>query len=1226
MKYKNKVIRLAMRTFLFTVAMLTCIQLIWADRGNAQALNGRINIGFHDESLSDALLRFGKSVSVQIAYDAKALDMNNYTVQARRFEDTEASAILAYLLNNTAITYIESDAGLVLVSKENVKQMGRIEGQVVDGDQVPLAGATIRVVELGRTAATDQYGRYSIAVQDGTYTVQVSYLAYGTQRKEQVAVSGGRSVTVNFELVSTSDELNEVVVTALGIKREERSLGYAVGRVKGEDLNRVANENVLTGIAGRVPGVAISATGGTGSSVSMVIRGATSLNNDNQPLFVIDGVPVGNTLNNIGQIGSDNRVDYGNAIASLNPDDIDEISILKGPSAAALYGSRAGNGVVLITTKSGKDVNKMTISVNSNTVFDVPYKFLDMHSKFATGVIPLTPDNPIAGGGLIIEEGSAAGMGPELDKGYLAVQWNSPVDENGNKIPTPLVSHPNNVRNFVQTGITSTNGISIASNNDRMDYRISYANMSNRGIIPNSDLFRNSLNINSAVELYKDVSLSAQVDFSRNNSNNRPATNRGANPMEWAYKVSPHINILDLRNYWVDGYKDVQQLSQAPDDYNNPYFLAYEVNNAFVRDRVFGNLKAEWQITPEFNFMARYALDLYSEERESKVPYSYTNEPRGAYGIVNLRRQEQNIDVLALYRKSFSAFSLLGSVGGNLHYRRNRDVQTKSKNEAGLITPGLYTLSNIAPTSLDFTSYLSERAVNSVYGLLNVGYRDMVYLDLTARNDWSSTLPEDNRSYFYPSASLSVLLDKALNLPNDINLLKIRGGIAQVGNDTEPHRLMNVLSNAGVWGGNVIRMSKSGELLIPNLKPEKATSFEAGIDVSALQNRLRLEANYYKVENENQIIPITLPGSSGFSSININAGLLSSRGVEVVLGGTPVKTANWMWDVNLNWSRNRTRIDRLSDGMEFFPFWTEGRGGARTYVGEEIGDLYDSKLVTVEDKNSPYYGFPILNEQGSWQAIRINNTRNKIGNFNPDFVMGMQTALSYKRFTLHAALDMRFGGDFMSQTYRYSESDLKTQRFLDNLIHPNGLSGQALRDYLVNNDLVQVKGNSFNIVGGPTVEYGAFPLLIDGVYYGDFAVFNPGVIAQYNDAGEIVGYTENLGGEGTKYIPYANNYPWDFMLASTFDASYIKLRELSLAYALPVNFTRKLGMQNASVSVYTRNIILWTKAKIGVDPEMAFQQESSRQGGGGTQFKQGIERYNVTPWAMPIGFRLAVTF
>jgi hypothetical protein len=356
--------------------------------------------------------------------------------------------------------------------------------------------------------------------------------------------------------------------------------------------------------------------------------------------------------------------------------------------------------------------------------------------------------------------------------------------------------------------------------------------------------------------------------------------------------------------------------------------------------------------------------------------------------------------------------------------------------------------------------------------------------------------------------------------------------------------------------------------------------------------------------------------------MNFNAGLLVSKGVELSLGATPFDRNGIRWDVNTNWSTNKTTIEELTEDLDRFQLWSDAKGGAWTYVGEEIGDLYDAKLITVEDKSSPYYGYPILNEDGSWQSIAAGNTKNKIGNFNPDFIMGLQTSLSYKAFTLNLAFEWRSGGDFVSQTYRYGESDLKTQRFLDNLINPGGRSGDELRDYLVDNNLVVV-GDKFNIVGGPTAEYGGFPFEYGGNTY-PYGVFNPGVIAEYDDDGNIIGYTENLGGPGTKIIPYGDNYPWDYTKAAMFDASFIKLREVSLSYAIPTGLVKRLGLQNASLSVYSRNIMLWTKAKIGVDPETAFQHESGRQAG--TQFKQGIERYNVTPWVIPIGFKLGLTF
>jgi TonB-linked SusC/RagA family outer membrane protein len=798
-----------------------------------------------------------------------------------------------------------------------------VTGKVTSADDnTPLPGVNVYLKGTQTGTITDGDGNYTLAVSDENGTLVFSYIGFTTQE-----VSIGGRTSINVVLQPSLESLQEVVVTALGIKREEKSLGYSVGKVDGGDLTRIAQENVLNGLAGKVAGVTISSTGGTGSSVNMVIRGAKSLVNDNQPLFVVDGVPIANTVNNVTEMGRDNKVDYGNAISSLNPEDIESISVLKGPSAAALYGSRAGNGVVLITTKGAKS-DKMSVSVTSNTVFDIPFKYLDMHSKYATGILPFTPDNnPYPGGVLQIDESSAGGVGPELNKGYNAIQWNSPRDENGDPIPTPLVSHPNNVKNFVQTGITTTNGVSFSKGSEQLSYRLSYSNMNNRGIVPNSDLFKNSLNINASVKASEKLRISTNLDMSRNNSNNRPSGNRGTNPMQWAYAVSPHIDIRDLENYWVKGQEGLQQLSQAPGDYNNPYFLAYEVNNSFVRDRLFGNIKAEYQITPQISFMARYALDTYNEQRETKIGNSYTGEPRGAYGIVNLKRYERNADFLATYKKDFSSLSFTTSVGGNVRFDKSSDIQTQSRNGSGLVVPGLYTIQNIRPENLQFASNNYERAVHSLYALVNLGYKDMVYLDVTARNDWSSTLPKENRSYFYPSASMSVLLNEIFDISPSLDLLKLRAGVAIAGNDTGPYRLDNIMENSEAWGG-VTRLSKSGTILIPNLKPERATSLDLGMDVTLFRNRLRFAGTYYEIENENQILSSKIVPTTGYTNLNFNAGLLVSKGVELSLGGTPFDRNGLRWDINVNYARNRTTIESLTEGLNRFQFWSDAKGGA----------------------------------------------------------------------------------------------------------------------------------------------------------------------------------------------------------------------------------------------------------------------------------------------------------
>jgi hypothetical protein len=494
----------------------------------------------------------------------------------------------------------------------------------------------------------------------------------------------------------------------------------------------------------------------------------------------------------------------------------------------------------------------------------------------------------------------------------------------------------------------------------------------------------------------------------------------------------------------------------------------------------------------------------------------------------------------------------------------------------------------------------------------------MLYLDLTARNDWSSTLPVDNRSYFYPSASLSVLLNQVFHMPSYVSLAKVRGGVAQVGKDTGPYSLSPVTSNAGAWG-NKTRLTLPGTLLNPQLKPEIATSYEYGADLAFLNNRLRLQATYYQSDNKNQILGISIPGSSGYTSKLINAGLVRSRGVELLLGITPTAPSSALqWDVNINFSRNRTIIEKLTPGMDHFTLWTEGKGGSWTYVGQPIGDLYDRKLVTVTDKSSPYYGYPILDADGSWQDYGGGQTDAvKIGNFNPKFTMGLQTSISYKGFTLTASLDWRNGGQFISQTYRYTESDLHSQRFLDNTIKYFGAKAD-LPQYLKDHAAQDIT-DGINIVGGPTKELGGFEHTEGGITLYD-GVFNPGVIEITDPTtGEFLGYQENLGGPGTQYIRYQDNYPWSFNKSAMFDASFIKLREVSLAYAIPGKLTRSIGIQQASVSVFSRDIILWTKAKIGIDPERAFQPS-------GTGFEQGIEFYNNLPWIIPVGIKLSVNF
>lgn len=1085
------------------------------------------------------------------------------------------------------------------------------------GDGLGLPGLSIIIKGTTIGTVTNQDGRYTIEAPADAVLV-FSFVGFETQEVEV----GGRNV-IDVVMEESMAALDEVVVTALGIQREERSLGYSVGKVDGEELTRVAQENVLNSMAGKVSGVTINSTGGPGSTVSMVIRGATSLSTDNQPLFVVDGVPISNTFNNVGGFGSDNRVDYGNGIADLDPESIESVTILKGPSAAALYGTRAGNGVVLITTKKASGTG-MKVSVTSNTVFDIPVRYLNTQQRFSTGFFSFRPED--VGGGVLptISAGDGTGAGPETDKGYWAVQWDSPLDANGVPVPKEVVSYPNNIRDFVNNNsFTTTNGVAISNSSSVLNYRLGVTNMIHSGLVPNSDLQKNNLSLSASAKVRENLTISTDINFVNSYADNRPASNRGTNPLQWAYNHPVNIDINKLRDYGTGN--DIKRVSG---NHENPYFLAYDVNNSFNRYQVFGNLTANWDITSKFSLMGRMTLSKVDEIRETKIAPGYTQEPNnGAYGIRSNNNLEQNMDILATYKNDFDDFSLSLSAGGNVLYARGSNVSNSSKSGSGLIVPNLFTIQNISAGALNYSNFRSEKAINSVYAMANLGWRDMIYLDLTARNDWSSTLPAENRSYFYPSASLSLVLNEMINMGSQVDMFKIRGGWAQVGNDTAPYRLVPTYENAGQWG-DAIRLTKPSGLLSPNLLPEEATSFEVGPEVSLFAGRVRFEGTYFRVDNRNQILGVPLASSTGFSGVQINAGLLQSEGVEFMLGVTPVKTTDWTLDLNVNFTKNDTRILELAEEIPFIHFWGQARVENIGYVKNEeaghdgrVGNLYARKIRRVTDENSQYFGYPILGSglDAEWMG---EEDLSLVGNYNPDFILGLQSALSYKNFTLSMTFDWRSGGQYVSQTMRYLSESVHTQTWLDELVHPGALGGapsQELRDWVIANADKLLLGDKLRPVGGPTPEYGGFPESFSGVtvYDGTFA---PGVMGYHEEDGTFVLERENLGNPGTIFLPYVVSYPWDIGQANMFDADYIKLREVALNYRVPNSLASKLHMQDINVSIYSRNIMLWTKdSGLGIDPERAYQAE-------GSTFLQGVERYNANPWVVPVGFRLGFTF
>lgn len=1118
-----------------------------------------------------------------------------------------------------------------------------VKGHVSDANG-PLGGVTVTERGKSNATTTDVDGNFSLDVAGGNAVLVFTSVSFKTA---EVSVNGRSQITVVME--SAAQELEGVVVTALGITREKRSLGYSVGQIKGDDMNRVSQTNVLNAMAGKVSGVTISSTGSAAtSSVSMVIRGIRSLNSDNQPLFVVDGVPVRNSMNNISTVGNGVEVDYGNAISDIDPNDIASVSILKGPSAAALYGSRAGNGVVLITTKSGKKSKGLGMNFSSSTEFDMPYKYLPVNTDFSSGSRPYTEAYPGNDPLVNIGEMDTYRFGIPLDKGIKAIQWNSPMDANGNYIPTEMVSHPDNFKNFVQTGITSQNSLSIENATDKDNYRLSYTNTVNRGVIPNSDLKRHNLGLNIEHKITNAFKISSSINYARSGSDNVIAGNVNGNPLQDLLYLSPSVDIRDLKDYWlVPGLQQKKPVppGEDPGDAgidNNPYFMVNQIKNSFLRNRLFGNIKVDYQFSPHVSAFIRYSQDLLNEQRETKISKSLSAEKNGAYGIQKIYSNESNTDFLITYKNKFGAIDVSASGGGNLLYSYGSNMVNKSKNKSGIITPEFFNLANIDPASLDYSAAYSQYAVYSAYGTASLGFKNIAYLDLTGRNDWSSTLPKDNWSYFYPSASLSILVNNLVDLGSNVNLLKLRGGWASVGKATSPYNLLGTIGQ-GNFGG-IITMATSSSLRNPNLKPEQAQSTEFGLELGMFNNRLRFEGTVYQSDNKNQVLGINTPISSGYSTRLINAGLVRSKGIELSLGGTLVSGRNWTWDLSINYTKNNSYVISLADGVPYYSFWQDGNSGSWTYAkgnvipgmfnadgspvisDGKIGQLWDNQVATVTDKSSKYYGWPLLDNDGTVQYLgnKAFNYKQVVGNFNPKLLMGMQTTVSYKFISLSASLDMRLGGTFFSQTYRYLQSDAVMKRQQNMGIPIPEAYKNDIPGYLKSNPdkFIIFSGlEQFHLVGGPTKETGGFPYSDGNVTLNDGA-FVPGVYL--DDDGN---YVENLGGPDTKYDYYAdattNN--WSFARMSMFDASYIKLRELTISANLPRAWANSLKLQNISLGVYTRNVILWTKAKAGVDPELAFQLQPSAQGNG-SQFRQGIERFNVTPWTIPLGIKLNVGF
>lgn len=958
----------------------------------------------------------------------------------------------------------------------------------------------VNVVEADQTdngTSTDLDGNFTLTVQSPNAALVVTYTGYKTQK---VALDGRTTLDIYLE---EGVALDEIVVTALGIKREEKALGYSVQSIGSKAINNVRPQNALNALTGKVAGLqTVSASNGLTSSTRLTLRGETSLNiNNNSPLIVIDGIPINNQIFGVGGGNTDQSnmpTDYGNGAAEINPNDVESISVLKGAAASALYGSRGGNGVILITTKSGKGKQGLGVTFSSSTMFTSPLVLPEQQREYG------------GGWGLTYYSDYGTNFGPRMDSGVELAQDGSPGFESGEVLP---FVHRFEIADFFETGLQTNNQLAISGGNENGSFRFSYNNSYNEGIVPNTNLKRNNFSINSQYKIADWASVNVSATYINSASDNLPVVGYGSQGV--MYTLLWNYNNVDMD--WLRDYWNVENVSQ--DNIfswgDNPFLIANENINAFNKNRLFGKVSAQLQLTDALSLMLRTGTDYSDELRWSRRPVGSHRYNNGMYREQGVGFQEVNADFLLTYTKTFGDFSTVISAGAN---RMNQTLSQNLIEGRGLAIPGIYTLGNInVQPTLD--RYRGTKRINSAYAFANLGYRSFLYLDLTARNDWSSTLPTDANAYFYPSASLSFIASEVLNLGKQVDYLKLRANYAMVGNDTDPFQLSKTYQFA------TLPNSVTNPSQLPNaaLKPEISTSFETGVQAAFWGNRLNVDFSYYNTLSRNQIIFAGISPATGFDTKVINAGEIQSQGVELALQAAIVQQpTGFNWNIGLNYTRNRAYVNELdAEGqLETFIIGYGPDGNTvEARPGGRMGDIYGQVFQRSPQGDIVYgsNGLPLLDP-----------TRQTVGNYNPDYMIGLFTDVSYKGLSFNVLFDIRRGGVLYSYTNAIGAE--------------SGILSHSL------------PGRETGLVGEGVM------LDADGNYVPNTTVVAP-------ETWYYGGYYNRVNAE-----------------ANTFDASFVKLREFSIAYDIPASWLQRARLRSLSIALVGNNVAVWSDVP-HVDPE-----------------------------------------
>ncbi len=991
-----------------------------------------------------------------------------------------------------------------------------ITGVVTGDNGKPVPLATVSVKGTTQSVVTDENGRYSITLDKNDAVLVFSSVSFTAK---ELTVSSSNSMNATLE--SSAADLGEVVVTALGIKREKKSLGYAMQEVKGETLVSAREPNLANALSGKIAGLqVVRSSDGPAGSAKILLRGSNSLTGSNQPLIVVDGIPIDN-FTGAPDNGYWNRsLDMGNGIADINPDDIESLSVLKGPSAAALYGSRAGNGVILITTKSGRKQNGLGITVSSTVGLESIFTNPEMQNTFGQGM-----DG-------IYKQDLTTSWGPKAE-GQSVVNWD------GKNIPLAIYD---NVENYMRQGVTQNHSVSFQQQFKQTGVYTSFNRLEDRGLVPGIKLARTNLTARAVTKFGNNDrwTTDTKISYSNATANNRPIGGRDNSsafvlymlPRSLDIRQFSHATNADGKMVWFPGAG-----SQVNPYWGNKYNL-----NQDSRDRFIMNGSVKYNFTSWLNAEVKGGADLYTTNTEAKVYAGSPLTPTGRYGLGKQTFSETNYSTLITAKKD-NVFGRLGgviTVGGNLMSQKWSSI---SSNSGQLVVPDLFSLNN-GVSSPTVGEGFTQRKINSLYGNVQFNYDGYLFLDATFRNDWSSTLSKTNRSFFYPSLSLSYVITDMLKnmsgIPSWMSYGKLRASYAEVGNDLPPYQLYNTYGIGKDPNGNTTA-GRNTVLLDPNVRSELIKSIEVGAEMRILKSRIGFDIAWYKANATRQLIDLPMDPQSGYSAKKINAGDIQNTGIELMVDGRILNNPNSLnWNVAVNYSTNKNTVEELSEGVTKYGLGGFDDVAVLAVVGEKYGEIYGTRYNRVKEKGSPFFGQVILNADGlptrDPEIVRL-------GNQQATGLLGVTNTFEYKGFGLSFLVDARFGGQIFSATQVAMQASGTAA-----VTAPNGAREDLVADGVVSDG-----------AGGYTKNSKA---VSPQLYWRAIATAN------------------NLG------VTEANLY----------DASNVRLRNIQLSYDLPLRMLSKTPIQRAKIGVSCNNVWLIKSHVRGIDPESVYATNSNATG------------------------------